>query len=322
MVPPGTGIVHQVNLEYLATVVATPEGERRLDRVPRHAGGHRLPYDHGQRAQRPGLGSGRNRGGGGPPGPALLHAGCPRWWASSSPAQLPEGSDGHGPSADDRPRCCGPMAWSSPLRGVLTGRASARLSAGRTGLPSPTWRPEYGATVGFFPIDDGDASTTCASPGGAPTVLELVESYATGAGAVPTPSDDPGPRSTRQTPVAGHGVRGAVSLAGPKRPQDRVALHRAAFKFPAGPSRPSHRGSRSRRSTAARGPATARSHRLWFAVTSRWNLTTGSAEIRDGTLVIAAITSCTNTSNPSVMVGAGLLARNAVERGLAETARG
>ena len=74
VVPPGTGIVHQVNLEYLAPVVQLRDQFGELDRLPRHAGRHRLPHHHDQRPRRGGLGRGRHRGGGGDAGPALLHA--------------------------------------------------------------------------------------------------------------------------------------------------------------------------------------------------------------------------------------------------------
>ena len=105
------------------------------------------------------------------------------------------------------------------------------------------------------------------------------------------------------------------SVAGPKRPQDRIALTglRSSFRRDLPGLRPGiplpqvNGGSGAGNGTSA--PAAARR-------TVAVELDSGSAEITDGTLVIAAITSCTNTSNPSVMVGAGLIARNAVERGL------
>ena len=81
VVPPGTGIVHQVNLEYLAPVVQLRRAVRRAHRLPRHAGRHRLAHHHDQRPRRPRLGRGRHRGGGGDAGPALLHAASPRWSA-------------------------------------------------------------------------------------------------------------------------------------------------------------------------------------------------------------------------------------------------
>ena len=74
VVPPGTGIVHQVNLEYLAPVVQLRAAVRRADGLPRHPGRHRFPHHHDQRPGRARLGRGRDRGRSGHAGPALLHA--------------------------------------------------------------------------------------------------------------------------------------------------------------------------------------------------------------------------------------------------------
>ena len=74
VVPPGTGICHQVNLEYLAQVVWTAQGGQQGGRLSRHAGRHRQPHHHGQRPGRAGLGRGRHRGRGGDAGPAGLDA--------------------------------------------------------------------------------------------------------------------------------------------------------------------------------------------------------------------------------------------------------
>ena len=87
VVPPGTGICHQVNLEFLSQTVWTAHLRRRHHpRLPRHAGRHRQPHHHGQRPRRARLGRRRHRGGGRHARPAAVDAACPRSSASSSPA--------------------------------------------------------------------------------------------------------------------------------------------------------------------------------------------------------------------------------------------
>src|SRR5690606_8747847 len=150
--------------------------------------------------------------------------------------------------------------------------------------------PEYGATCGFFPVD-AETIRYMKATGRAPARVALTEKYAKAQGMwrdAKTP--DPVFTDTLELDIS----TVESSLAGPKRPQDRVPLSTAAgaftkaltevFNRPANPSRVSVKGK---------------------------DYTLG-----DGDVVIAAITSCTNTSNPSVMLGAGLIARNAVKLGL------
>jgi aconitate hydratase len=150
--------------------------------------------------------------------------------------------------------------------------------------------PEYGATCGFFPIDAETIRYLKATGRGAARVA-LVEAYAKKQGLWRTAkTPDPVFTDTLELDVA----TVEPSLAGPKRPQDRVPLSRAAAEF---------------RSALKDG----------FAVgdpDKRVPVAGANYGIGHGDVVIAAITSCTNTSNPSVMLGAGLLARNAVKRGL------
>jgi aconitate hydratase len=150
--------------------------------------------------------------------------------------------------------------------------------------------PEYGATCGFFPID-AETIRYLKATGRSPARVALVEAYAKKQGLWRTAkTPDPVFTDTLELDI------GTVepSLAGPKRPQDRVPLSQAAEAFKA-----------ALRDGFAVGDANAR-----VAVAG------ADHGLRHGDVVIAAITSCTNTSNPSVMLGAGLLARNAVKRGL------
>jgi len=159
--------------------------------------------------------------------------------------------------------------------------------------------PEYGATCGFFPVDD-ETLAYLRKTGRSPAAVDLVERYSKEQGLFRTAATpDPVFTDTLELDLA----TVEPSLAGPKRPQDRVAL--------------SHMKEAFRRALTA--PVRERGFGLApeeagksVALTVRGQKT----ELRHGSVVIAAITSCTNTSNPSVMLGAGLLARKAVRRGL------
>ena len=150
--------------------------------------------------------------------------------------------------------------------------------------------PEYGATCGFFPID-AETIRYLKATGRSAARIALVEAYAKKQGLWRTAkTPDPVFSDTLELDI------GTVepSLAGPKRPQDRVPLSRATVEF---------------RAALTNG----------FAVSDaekREPVAGANYSIGHGDVVIAAITSCTNTSNPSVMLGAGLLARNAVKCGL------
>ncbi len=159
--------------------------------------------------------------------------------------------------------------------------------------------PEYGATMGFFPIDD-ETLIYLRGTGRSPREVALVERYTKAQGLFRT-DDAPPPKYTKTLSLD----LGAIepSLAGPKRPQDRVTLAAMQENF--------------RR--ALRMPVNQRGFALDEAACQRTAVvqTNGQGtEIAHGAVVIAAITSCTNTSNPSVMLAAGLLARKAVARGL------
>jgi aconitate hydratase len=158
--------------------------------------------------------------------------------------------------------------------------------------------PEYGATMGFFPVDQETLAYLRRT--GRETHVDLVERYTKEQGLFRTDATpDPDFTETLELDL------GTIepSLAGPKRPQDRVPLGRMKAGF----------------QQALVAPVKERGFGLppeevSRKVTVSWNGRT--AEIGHGAVVIAAITSCTNTSNPSVLLGAGLLARKAVARGL------
>jgi aconitate hydratase len=159
--------------------------------------------------------------------------------------------------------------------------------------------PEYGATVGFFPVD-AETLRYLSLTGRSTDLIDLVERYYKEQGLFRT-KDTPDPRFTDMLELDLGDV--VSSLAGPKRPQDRIPLGEMKQAF--------HQ--------ALTAPVKERGFNLnQNQISSKAMIGTNGSqvEMEHGAVVIAAITSCTNTSNPSVMVGAGLLAKKAIEYGL------
>lgn len=297
VVPPGTGIVHQVNLEYLASVVHR-----------REHGGYFLAYPDtvvgtdSHTTMINGLGV-VGWGVGGIEAEAVLlgqpyHMLLPEVVGVKLTGSLSEGA-----TATDLV-----LRVTEMLRqhGVV-GRFVEYYGTGLSGLSLPdkatlaNMSPEYGATVGFFPIDD-ETLRYLHGTGRRPEVVERVETIAKAQGLFRTDeTPDPVYTSTLELDL------GTIepSLAGPKRPQDRIALADIARSFPR--DLPSLRPSSH---SASNGEAGADRRAVTIQLDGQ------EVEIGDGTIVVAAITSCTNTSNPSVMVGAGLMAKKARALGM------
>ena len=307
VVPPGTGIVHQVNLEYLASVV-----ERRRQGDAWVACPDTLVGTDSHTTMINGLGV-VGWGVGGIEAEAVL-LGQPYYML------LPEvvgvkftGALREGATATDLV-----LAVTEKLRAYgVVARFVEYFGAGLSSLSLAdratiaNMSPEYGATIGFFPVDDGTLDYLRGT-GRPASVVERVERYTKAQGLFRT-DETPDPEYTARLEIDLSAVE--PSVAGPKRPQDRIALTglRSSFRrdlpgLRPGIPLPQVNGGAGR----GNGAASTNGDRRAVEV----ELETGSARITDGTLVIAAITSCTNTSNPSVMVGAGLLARNAAARGL------
>ncbi len=159
--------------------------------------------------------------------------------------------------------------------------------------------PEYGATVGYFPVD-AETIRYMKMTGRPREVIERTEAYMRAQGLF----HEPGMAEREYTDTLELDLGSVVpSLAGPKRPQDRVPMSELKETF----------------SKALTAPVKERGFELKpEAVNTEATFGTngGSMKMKHGAVVIAAITSCTNTSNPSVMVGAGLLAKKALEKGL------
>jgi aconitate hydratase len=284
VVPPATGIVHQVNLEYLAKGVLTQGGVAFPDSLV-GTDSHTTMIN--------GLGV-VGWGVGGIEAEAVMlgqpiYMLLPEVVGFRLSGQLPEGSTAtdlvltvtqmlrkhgvvnkfvefYGPGLD---------TMSLPDRATLANMA-----------------PEYGATMGFFPVD-AESLRYLERTGRTRDEIDLVERYYKEQGLFRTSaSPEPAFSSTLQLDLG----TVVASMAGPKRPQDRVLLANMKSQW--------------RKDLASAFGKNEPSPTVSVKTNGH------GSQITDGAVVIAAITSCTNTSNPSVMIGAGLLARNAVAKGL------
>ena len=287
VVPPGTGIVHQVNLEYLASVVFE-DGERGLVYPDTLVGtdSHTTMIN--------GLGV-LGWGVGGIEAEAAMLGQpvsmlIPEVVGFRLTGSLPEGATGTDLV----------LTVTQMLRELgVVGKFVEFFGAGLSRLPLPTratianMAPEYGATVGFFPVDE-ETLSYLRFTGRSEEQVALVEAYCREQGLFRT-DDTPDPSFSATLELDLGEVE--PSLAGPRRPQDRVPLREAkgAWREALAELAGADAGS-------APGVEVAREG--------------SSFEVGHGSVAIAAITSCTNTSNPEAMVGAGLLAKAAVERGL------
>ncbi len=293
VVPPDTGIVHQVNLEYLARVVFG----RKQNGVTR-AYPDTLVGTDSHTTMINGLGVLGWGVGGIEAEAAMLGQAVtmliPQVVGFKLTGKLPEGA-----TATDLVLTVTQMLRK---RGVV-GKFVEFFGSGLSELPLAdratiaNMAPEYGATCGIFPID-GETLRYLELTGRSKDQIALVESYAKAQGLFHQKGD----QDARYTDLLELDLEQVEpSLAGPKRPQDRIGLRQA--KQIIGQHLGAMQNDRSGDETTHSGAV---------AVEQDGN----AFELKDGAVVIAAITSCTNTSNPQVMVGAGLLARNATARGL------
>jgi aconitate hydratase len=283
VVPPETGICHQVNLEYLARVVCAVPSGSRFEAYPDSLVGtdsHTTMVNAlgvfgwgvgGIEAEAAMLGQ---------PSSMLV----PAVVGFKLHGKLPEGA-----TATDLVLTVTEMLRK---KGVV-GKFVEFYGSGLSTLSVPdratiaNMAPEYGATMGFFPVD-AETLAYLQFTARPHEQIALVEAYCKEQGLFRTDETaDPAFSDTLSLDL------GTVepTLAGPKRPQDRVALHAAKNSF----------------TKVVEGSP---------AKLAQVRNNGDSFELSSGAVVIAAITSCTNTSNPSLMLGAGLLAKKAVERGL------
>jgi len=287
VVPPGTGIVHQVNIEYLARVVMVREVAGEVRAYPDTVVG---TDSHTTMVN--GLGV-LGWGVGGIEAEAALLGQpvsmlIPKVVGFKLNGALPLGT-----TATDLV-----LTITEMLRkhGVV-GKFVEFYGPGVTALPMANratignMSPEYGSTCAIFPIDE-ETLRYLKLTGRKASELALVEAYAKRQGIWHDPSLTPRYSEKLELDLASV----VPSIAGPKRPQDRVSLTDAKDSF--GKVLPSYLSDKTNKKPV------------------NFQRNGSDTAISNGAVVIASITSCTNTSNPSVMIGAGLLAKKAVEKGL------
>jgi aconitate hydratase len=295
VVPPATGIVHQVNLEYLAEVVMSGQEDGELVAFPDTLVG---TDSHTTMINALGV---LGWGVGGIEAEAAMLGQPIDMLIPDVVGFKVDGELQEGVTATDLTLRVVQMLREKGVVGKFVEFYGPGLSS--MSLPDRAtignMAPEYGATMGFFPVDR-ETLRYLRLTGRSEEIVARVEAYCKEQGLFRT-DETPDPEFTDTLELDLSSVE--PSLAGPKRPQDRVRMKDMKDAF--------HR--------ALVAPVKERGFGLpEEAVETRYTIGTngGSAEMAHGSVVIAAITSCTNTSNPSVMVGAGLLAKKAVERGL------
>jgi aconitate hydratase len=315
VVPPGTGIVHQVNLEYLAKVVQTREVNGEVEAFPDTLVG---TDSHTTMINALGV---LGWGVGGIEAEAVMlgqpyDMRIPEVIGVRLTGRLPEGA-----TATDLV-----LTITQLLRkkGVVD-KFVEFFGPGLRALSLPdratiaNMAPEYGATCGFFPVD-GETLAYLRGTGRDPDLVDLVERYTKAQGLF---YDGQGPDPLYTDVVELDLGTIEPTLAGPRRPHDRVPLREVKRQFweSIASMLPSPNPAQAQAVGRLEGEggvvAPAPAATAAPSAPATWvSLDGQTVALGHGAVVIAAITSCTNTSNPSVMIGAGLLARNAVQRGL------
>jgi len=330
VVPPGTGIVHQVNLEHLSRVVFTKEEDNQVQAYPDTCVGtdSHTPMVNGLGVVAWGVGGIEAEAAMlGQPISMLI----PRVVGFKLTGSLPEGT-----TATDLV-----LTITERLRehGVV-GKFVEFYGPGVSAVPLANratignMSPEYGSTVSMFPLDEVTLDYMRLT-GRSEEQIALVEAYAKEQGMWHEPDVEPVYSERLELDLS----TVVPSIAGPKRPQDRISLDRSKKVFrralmayaeaPAGYDQaveesfpasdvPSYSDTKSKAQPPAGqvGKGQSVSGSLGYKPVPLTFSDGQTGEITHGAVVIAAITSCTNTSNPNVMMAAALLAKNAVERGL------
>ena len=320
VVPPGTGICHQVNLEYLAQTVWTKEESGETVAYPDTLVGTDSHTTMINALAVLGWGVGGIEAEAAMLGQPITML-IPEVVGFRLTGKLPEGT-----TATDLVLTVTEMLRKKGVVGKFVefyGSGLDDLSL-EDEATIANMAPEYGATCGFFPVDS-DTLDYLRTSGRDPHRVALVEAYAHAQGMFRTATTpDPVFTDTLTLDLA----EVVPSLAGPRRPQDRVSLSNAAQAFRKA-LHEIHGGRRDVKATVPVSEGEARyvdegatgAHDVPeeaqdFVPPIRHDVRQAAHGLADGDVVIAAITSCTNTSNPSVLIAAGLVARRARERGL------
>lgn len=294
-VPPATGIVHQVNLEYLASVVATKEVDGETEVFPDSLVGTDSHTTMINGLGVVGWGVGGIEAEAGMLGQPLYFI-TPEVIGFKLTGKLAEGA-----TATDLALTVTEMLRKKGVVGKFVEFYGSGLSnislADRATVANMA--PEYGATIGFFPVDE-ESLRYLRETGRDEELIQLVKAYYQAQGMFRT-DDTPDPVFTDTIELDLGDV--VPSLSGPKRPQDRVELNQMKSAWHETLRKPLEKQGFGLSEEEIEKSVTVNQDQQTF-------------DLKTGSVVIAAITSCTNTSNPSVMVGAGLVAKNAVEKGL------
>ncbi|MEJ5342154.1 MAG: aconitate hydratase AcnA [Thermogutta sp.] len=292
VVPPAAGIIHQINLEYLARCVVTNDQGLAYPDTLVGTDSHTTMIN--------GLGV-LGWGVGGIEAEAAM-LGQPMYMLAPEVVGLElVGELREGVTATDLVLTVTELLRKEGVVGKFVeffGEAVARMPVYDRAVLA-NMAPEYGATMGFFPIDD-QTLHYLQETGRPAELVELVERYCKEQGLFRNPGD-PVPSYTKILRLDLDSVEGSV--AGPKRPQDRVPVARLAQSF----------------AEALTAPVDKRGFGLTPDAVTRQEIFRWDGKevtLGHGSVVIAAITSCTNTSNPKLMIAAGLLAKKACEKGL------
>ncbi len=295
VVPPAMGIVHQINLEYLASVVSTRKVDGKTVAMP-----DSLVGTDSHTTMINGVGV-VGWGVGGIEAEAVMlgqpvYMLTPQVIGFKLTGALPEGA-----TATDLVLVIVEMLRKKGVVGKFVefyGPGLAHMTlADRATIANMA--PEYGATMGFFPVDD-ETLRFLRNTARSEDVVDLVERYTKEQGLFRTDSM-PEPTFTDTLSLDISTVE--PCLAGPKRPQDRILMSKMKSSF----------------ASTLKAPVSERGFALDDAALERKadvRHNGGSTSMTHGAIAIAAITSCTNTSNPSVMIAAGMVAKNAIEKGL------
>ena len=328
IVPPDTGIVHQVNLEYLARVVFVQESEGKRTAYP-----DTLVGTDSHSTMINGLGV-LGWGVGGIEAEAAMLGQPVSMLIPQVVGVKLSGKLREGTTATDLVLVITEMLRKHGVVGKFVeyfGPGLRELAlADRATIANMS--PEYGATCGIFPVDK-ESLTYLRLTGRSEDQIALVEAYCREQGLF---HDENTPEAEYSELLALDLATVESSLAGPKRPQDRVLLSQAGESFRTALPSLLKPKSGAKTSAPATVPANGGGANGGANNEKRWEQEGGSpaaigvedpnvhehvpadvkSALRHGSVVIAAITSCTNTSNPSVMIAAGLLAKKAVEKGL------
>jgi aconitate hydratase len=304
VIPPGRGICHQVNLEYLAKVVQEKEGVYYPDTLV--GTDSHTPMVNGLGVLGWGVGGIEAESG-------ML--GQPVYFLAPDVVGVRlSGKLREGATATDMV-----LTVTELLRKTkVVGKFVEFYGPGVTALPVPdratisNMAPEYGATVGLFPVDE-ETCSYLRDTGRPESLVETIRNYYMAQQMFGSNDSDTNSQVEYSTVLELNLDEIEPSVAGPKRPQDRIPVTKLKENIQQILLKPTSEGGYGKQASDL-------DKKFPTLMINETAHAISNVNVRNGSVVIAAITSCTNTSNPSVMIAAGLLAKKAVEKGIAPPA--